>query len=278
MKHSLETLVTGCALIEGPRVDESGSLYFSDVHRGGVYRRAPDGEVETVVPKRRGVGGLALHADGGVVVSGRNLCHVRDGHSRILYEDAEVLGFNDLQPDQAGRLYVGEIRYRIFEDEGVVPGALLRLEAGGRCTALYGGIKLSNGIGFSPDETRLYHSDTRRGEILVSRRSEDGEWAAPRSFARPPRGRPDGLAVDAEGHVWTACFGGGCVSRFAPDGRLERHLEVPAREVTSLVFGGSDRRDLYITTADHAEDPSLGGSVFRTRVDVPGQATPLVRV
>ena len=58
----LETLAYGYGLLEGPRVDENDNLYFSDVPNGGVYRRAPNGEVTTVVPKRRGVGGIALHA------------------------------------------------------------------------------------------------------------------------------------------------------------------------------------------------------------------------
>src|SRR5262249_34082005 len=74
-----ETLAYGYGLIEGPRVDGAGNLYFSDVTNGGVYRRRPDGSIDTVVPKRRGVGGIALHADGGLVISGKNICHVKDG-------------------------------------------------------------------------------------------------------------------------------------------------------------------------------------------------------
>src|SRR5215467_9473794 len=74
-----ETLAYGYGLIEGPRVDPAGNLCFSDVTNGGVFRRRPDGAIDVVVPKRRGVGGIALHADGGLVISGKNICHVRDG-------------------------------------------------------------------------------------------------------------------------------------------------------------------------------------------------------
>ena len=81
----IETLAYGYGLIEGPRVDGAGNLYFSDVTNGGVYRRRPGGEVDTVVPKRRGVGGIALHADGGLVISGKNICHVKDGTTRVLF-------------------------------------------------------------------------------------------------------------------------------------------------------------------------------------------------
>jgi sugar lactone lactonase YvrE len=89
---------------------------------------------------------------------------------------------------------------------------------------------------------------------------------------------PDGLAVDAEGGVWVAAYGGGCATRFSPDGSLDRHVDVPAQSVTSLAFGGSDGRDLYVVSADNTDDASLGGSIFRTRVEVPGLAAPLARV
>ena len=93
---SVETLAWGYGLVEGPRVDPEGRLYFSDVRQGGVYCRDPSGEIETVVPRRRGVGGIALHADGGLVISGRNVCHVRDGETRVLLEREDIGGFNDL--------------------------------------------------------------------------------------------------------------------------------------------------------------------------------------
>ena len=105
----IEVLAWGYGLIEGPRVDGNDNLFFSDVRHGGVHRRQPDGTIETVVPKRRGVGGIALHADGGLVISGRNICHVRDGVTRILFEN-DAPGFNDLFVDPAGRVLCGTMR------------------------------------------------------------------------------------------------------------------------------------------------------------------------
>ena len=113
-----ETLVRGYGLIEGPRVDPDGALYFSDVERGGVYRRRSDGTVETVVPRRRGVGGIALHADGGIVISGRNICHVRDGETRVLFGRDDIPGFNDLYTDEKGRVYTGSMMSNPFSTEG----------------------------------------------------------------------------------------------------------------------------------------------------------------
>src|SRR5437762_3316526 len=104
----METLVFGYGLVEAPRIDGAGNLYFSDAIDGGVYRRAPDGAVSVVVPKRRGVGGLVLHVDGGVVVSGRDVSHVREGETRVLLTVEGVLGGNPdgLAVDEAGGVWV----------------------------------------------------------------------------------------------------------------------------------------------------------------------------
>ncbi|MBW2314667.1 MAG: SMP-30/gluconolactonase/LRE family protein [Deltaproteobacteria bacterium] len=277
--EQLELLESGYGLIEGPRVDAEDRLYFSDVIRGGVFRRTPEGEVETIVPKRRGVGGIALHEAGGVVVSGRNVCHVRDGQTRILFDPADTPSFNDLFTDSQGRILVGSMRYDPFSREGPRdPGELYRVEADGEATRLYDDIAMANGIGLSADGRLLFQNDSARNEILVHDVAEDGRCLNRRVFARAQRGTPDGLAVDEQGGVWVAEHGGGCVTRYASDGALDQHVEIPARLVISLCLGGPDRRDLYVTTADHREDPDLGGCIFRTRADVPGVPVALARV
>ncbi len=91
-------------------------------------------------------------------------------------------------------------------------------------------------------------------------------------------GVPDGLAVDEAGAIWVAAARGGCAARYHPDGTLERTLPVPALMVTSLCFGGEDRRDLYIVSADNTDDPARKGTIFRTRVDVPGLPVPTARI
>jgi D-xylonolactonase len=275
----LDTLASGYGLIEGPRVDDAGNLYFSDVINGGVYRLAPDGAVTTLIPKRRGVGGIALHADGGLVVSGKNICHVHEGETRVLLHHDDVGGYNDLFTDAAGSVYVGCLRSNPFQEGGDrTPGELYRISAGGVVEELYGEVGLTNGIGFSPDGRRLYHSDTAAGAILVHDLEPDGRATGRRIFARPERGAPDGLAVDEQGGVWLACYGGGCVTRFTEAGEPDVFIEIPAVSVTSLCFGGADRRDLTIVTADNTDEPERGGTVFRTRSEIPGLPAPLARV
>jgi gluconolactonase len=274
---NIETLAYGYGLIEGPRVDGAGNLYFSDVTNGGVYRRRPTGEIDTVVPKRRGVGGIALHAEGGLVISGKNICHVKDGATRVLFARDDAPGFNDLFTDAQGRVYTGTMKSDPFKFEGErVRGECWRIDAEGKGTQLYGGVSLTNGIGFSPDGKRIYHCDTAQACVLVHELDAAGH-AKPLAPIRV-EGSPDGLAVDAEGGVWVALYEAGCVQRYTAEGRPDRRIDVPARAVTSLCFGGADLRDLYIVSADNTTDPARNGSIFKTRSDVAGLPAPFARI
>jgi xylono-1,5-lactonase len=272
-----ETLASGYGLVEGPTVDDAGNLYFSDVLGGGVYRLSLDGDVETVVPKRRGVGGIALHTDGGLVISGRDIVHVRDGETRLLFRIEGLPGWNDLCTDHRGRVYAGALRFMVFDrDAEPVPGECWRVDAEGDATRLYDGVVHANGIALSAQEDRIYHSDTREGVVHVHD-LVDGEAVNPRPI-RFDAGAPDGMAVDDAGCVWVASAAAGCVVRLTPAGAVDRRVDVPARVVTSLCFGGPDRRQLYVTTADNTDDPGLGGCVLRAEVDVAGAPVRRARV
>jgi D-xylonolactonase len=273
----LELVSYGYGLVEGPRVDAAGNLYFSDVHGGGVRRLARDGTIDLVVPKRRGVGGIALHADGGIVISGRDICHVRDGESRTVFAP-DAPGLNDLFVDAAGRVLCGTMRSNPFDPESPrTPGEAWLVNLDGHATELYGDVALTNGIGLSPDGTVLYHSDTTRGVWVHD--YEEGNVSGRRLLVDADTVAPDGLAVDEAGTVWVAdVSGSGAVRGFAPDGSEVGRVPVPARMVTSLCFGGDDRRDLFIVTGDNTDDPERQGSIFRTRAEVAGCAVALARV
>jgi D-xylonolactonase len=266
-----ETLASGYGLVEGPTVDDAGGLYFSDVLGGGVYRLDANGDVETVVPKRRGIGGLALHANGGVVCSGRDIVHVHDGKTRVLLSVDGVSGWNDLCTDERGRVYAGALRFAVFDrDADEIPGEAWRVDGEGDGIAIYDGVIHANGIALSPDECTIFHSDTRAHRVLVHDLDDDGVVTAARAIDTSEYGDPDGLAVDETGCVWAAILGGFGIARLTPDGRLDSRVDVPATFVTSLCFGGDDRRDLYVTTADNVDDAARRGTVLRGRVDVAG--------
>lgn len=260
----METLATGYVLAEAPRWDGAGGLYFSDAAGGGVYRWL-EGEVATVVPKRRGVGGLVLHERGGIVVTGRQVVHIDGDGTRVVLAVEGALGFNDLTTDARGRVLVGSIRFDALAGAAPVPGELWRVGPGDERAELYGGVDWANGVGLSPDGGVVYHCDYARRHILAHDLTDSGAVNR-RVFAVSPDGSVDGLAVDEQGCVWAALGAGGGIARFLPDGTLDSVLDVPASFVTSLSFGGEDGRDMFITTAD----ADARGSVLRTRVDVAG--------
>lgn len=272
-----ELLTSGYGLIEGPTVAPGGGLYFSDVLGGGVFLLASSGAVTTVVPKRRGVGGIAAHADGGVVCSGRDLVHVREGITRTLFAIDGLPGWNDLCTDARGRVYAGAVRFRVF-DPGVrvVPGECWRVDAAGQASELYADVQHANGIALSPDERWLAHSDTRGQRVILHALRDDGSVAERRHI--PVNGHADGLAFDETGALWVALAGAGRIDRFAIDGARIESLAVPARMVTSLCFAGSDLRDLVVVTADNALEPNGKGAVLRTRVPTAGARVHPARV
>ena len=273
----LEMLACGYGLVEGPRVDGDGNLYFSDVRNGGVYCRHADGVIDTVVPKRRGVGGIALHAGGGLVISGRNICHVRDGESRVLFAP-DAPGLNDLFVDVEGRVFCGTMRSDPFSIEAArTSGECWRIDAEGQASELYGDVALTNGIGLSPDGSVLYHADTTRG--VWAHDYLDGRVSGRRLFVGRDGLMPDGLAVDEAGTVWVADVSGSRALRgFASNGSEIGRVDVPARMVTSVCFGGPDRRDLYVVTGDNTNDEDRGGTIYRTRAEVPGCAMAMATI
>ncbi len=279
---TLEVLASGFGLLEGPRVDDQNRLYFSDVPNGGVYRRGVDGSVETLIPKRKGVGGMALNDGGGLVCSGRSLIYWNEQSrtSRDLFtqwEGRPLKGLNDLQPDDHGSVYVGSLEFDALSNQKPIPGNLFRVDPDGTVTKLYEGIQVTNGMGFSPDRKHLFHADSTTQAVWVYDVQPDRTVKDRRIFAKLPVGWPDGLAVDAEGGVFVAVVNDGEVMRFKPNGTLDTRLKVPAKMVTSLTFGGKDMQDLYIVTADNTDDKAKKGTIFKTRSDIPGLPVPKAR-
>jgi len=278
----LETLAHGYGLIEGPRVDERNRLYFSDVPNGGVYRRSPDGVIETLIPRRRGVGGIALNAAGGIVCSGRSLICWDEAtkQSRDLFTEWEgraLRGLNDLTVDAQGSVFVGSLEFDALSNDKPIPGNVFRVDPPNTVTKLWEGIEVTNGMGFSPDARLLYHCDSTTKAVWAYDVTADRRLKDRRVFGKLPEGWPDGMAVDVEGGVWVAVVRHGEVVRFKANGTMERRIKMPAEMVTSLCFGGADMMDLYVVTADNTEDSSRKGTIFRMRADVPGLAVPQAR-
>ena len=272
----MDRIASGYALAEAPVAAPDGGLFFSDVLGGGVYRWSrTTGDVETVIPKRRMVGGMALHAGGGLVVGGRDVSHVaEDGTTRVLFVDDEIAGINDLTVDPDGDVVAGVLRFRPFAEEAPVPGEFVRISD--RATVA-GGVMWTNGCAYSPDGATFYGCDYHRGVVLAADRLDDGGHGPARVVIETPGGAADGMAVDEDGGLWVALGARGTVGRFRPDGALDSELDVPADFVASVCFGGDDLRDLFVTTLGDPQSEEGSGAVFLTRAPVAGAPVPPAR-
>lgn len=259
----MEVLSEGHLLAEGPRGLDDGSVLFSDVVAGGVHRVPPGGgALETVIERRRGIGGLLPDRSGAVVVTGRDLAiFAPGGESRTLLAPDGATGLNDLTSDGAGGVLVGVLRFRPMAGEDPVPGEVWRVPSdGGQAHVLAGDVMWPNGIGVSPDGTTIYVSDFAQSLVFAY----DADGSGQRVFARAPRGSCDGLAIDAGGGVWVALGPGAGIARFGPGGALDEIIEVPDAFVSSLSFTGPDLRTMIVTTATQVlcgESPVAGSAV-----------------
>ena len=163
-------------------------------------------------------------------------------------------------------------------EPGGAAGCLYSIDAGGELRCHVQGVKISNGLCFSPDGTRMYFADSPTRTISVYELLEpQGVLGAARVFAQTPEGAfPDGAAVDIDGCVWSAHWGAGCVVRYTPDGRIDRTLQIPTCQPSCVSFGGPDLDVLCVTSAREGLDSSTlhaepnAGDVFLYRAGVQG--------
>jgi sugar lactone lactonase YvrE len=184
---------------------------------------------------------------------------------------------NDGAVDTNGRFWVGSMN---SEQQQQPHGCLYRVDPDGSVHEMDSGFTVSNGLGWSPDQRTFYFIDTFRRAILAYDYSASaGSISNRRVFARTAEedGYPDGLAVDAEGHVLVAFWGGWKIVRYDPDGRQEREIRFPVANPTACAFGGRDRDELYVTTArlgltkEQLADQPMAGDLFRVRLNIRGQ-------
>ena len=278
-----ELLVQHDAFVgEGPVWDSRiGRLLWVDIPNNAVFVTDPaDGStIQRRLPMAVGV--VLPRASGGYVAALQDGFYaLPEGGEPELIAPVEASNpatrMNDGETDPQGRFWAGTMGWHA--EPGL--GSLYRLDPDGTVRRMVEGVSISNGLGWSPDGTTMYYVDTPT--YRVDRFDFDpvsGTISGRREFVtiREGGGRPDGLTVDSEGAVWVATWPGYGVHRYLPDGTLDAIIPLPVSNVSSCEFGGPDLRDLYITTAwellseeEHAAQP-LAGSLFRTRVEVPGR-------
>jgi sugar lactone lactonase YvrE len=257
--------------------DRAGLVRFVDIREGRVLAARLEGDRlvdTTAVAVGETVGAVALADDGGLLVAAaRRLATISpDGELSFgpdLLTDERPVRLNDGAVDPQGRFVVGTLSLT----GPIGAERLLRVSVDGTVETLREGVALANGLGWSPDGGTIYHIDSAAPSI--ARHSygpgafdADEPWEVIRTEFP---GHPDGMRVDAEGMLWVAFYGGGCVVRYTPDGRELTRVLVDAQQPTCVGFVGER---LVITSGIEYLTPEqtnpADGALFVADVGVAG--------
>ena len=260
------------------------ALYWVDIKLQTVYR------LWTTTGRREqwnvgsDVGSIGLRAAGGLVLAMRSgFAFLDTATGRVTpavdpEPETPQTRLNDGKVDRAGRYWVGSTH-----DRTEPVGKLWSITPALQVQSHEDHIIMPNAICWSPDNRTMYFADSNIATIFAYDFDIDrGRISNKRVFATlaDDEGKPDGATVDAEGYLWNARINAGAIARYAPDGRLDRLVELPTRRPTCVAFGGDDLRTLYVTTSTSRMEPPqlaaepLAGAVLAIRVDVPGIAEP----
>jgi sugar lactone lactonase YvrE len=267
---------------------EENGLYWIDFYGPYVHRQKwARGAVESwkIAPGET-IGSLVFADKGRLLLAvdhGLHLFDPRTGATRFFADPKSGqmdLAYNDGKVDRAGRYWVGT--YDLAEKEPI--GIFYRVATDGTARVADKGFILCNGPTFSPDNRKLYFSDTVGRSILSYELDHNGAISGRRTFFTfsAEDGMPDGLTVDSAGNVWCALYGGAKVVCVDARGALKLSLPVPAALVTSLCFGGPGLNTLFVTTGwsigttEATKSKDIGGAVFMRPVDSPGLPEPVI--
>ncbi len=258
------------------------AFYWTDIPGKTLWRWKPDGGVLAHWNLPRMAGCIAMRDAGWLLAmeDGLYACGpLRRGAACVprllapVAHGARGMRFNDGRRDRQGRFWAGTM---VMETALASPaGRLYRYDANG-LRAVLDGLVIPNGLAFSPDGRVMYLSDSHPTRSRVWRFDCDAETGEPRNrqifIPALPEGHPDGAAVDAEGCYWICGNEAGRIYRYTPNGRLDRRLDVPARNVSMCAFGGAGMDTLFVTSIRPPSSPpdSLEGAVFALRPGVRG--------
>ena len=185
---------------------------------------------------------------------------------------------NDGGSDAYGRFWLGTMQNNFDKDGNDISireniGKLYKVEVNKKISIVEEGLGIPNTFVWSPDNTRFYFTDTLNGKILNYKFNlEKGELSDKNKFASFDRGFPDGSTIDTDGCLWNCRWGGSCIVRFTPTGKVDQIIEMPVENITNCVFGGLDMKTLFITTASNKGEKQndLDGSLFAINLNYQG--------
>lgn len=265
---------------EGPVWDvQEQALYWVDIRKPAVRRYDGGNRKVSTWTTPEMVGSLAVRKQGGLLLALKSSLAFFDPQSgsirRVASPEADRPSqrFNDGKCDRQGRFWAGTMNDAARQPDGT----LYRFDRSG-CVAVESGITIPNSLCWSPDGRTMYFSDSWQRTICAYNFDPaTGQAANKRPFATTAAPAiPDGATIDAEGCLWCAEYDGWRITRFAPDGRRMRSIDLPLQRPTSCVFGGPDLGTLFVTSATQklsseelAKQP-LAGALLAMDVGVRG--------
>ena len=273
-----------CVVGEGPMWHHMEQVvYWADIPQGRIFRYDPATGEHGLVFESGQVGGCTIQKDGSLLLfmERGSVASLREGKLEYLVSEISEereSRFNDVIADPTGRVFCGTMP---SEDH---LGSLYRMETDGSIAKVLDGIGISNGMGFTPDAKQMYFTDSPTHNIYVfDYDSGTGELSNQRVFVNTGEndGIPDGMTVDAEGFVWSARWDGSSLVRYSPAGEQVSRIWFPARKVSSVIFGGEDYTDMYVTTAggqDKAAEGPGAGCLYRLNLGISGKQEFLSRI
>jgi sugar lactone lactonase YvrE len=252
-----------CHLAEGPVWNPADQhFYWTDICCGSLWRFGlASGQVQRFFESDMQIGGFAFTATGQMALctdKGIFFLDMQTNQLTLLIEIplASDERFNDITVDAAGRILAGTLKPS-FSD-----GKLYCLEPCKPPRVILEGLGISNGMCFSLDQRYLYHTDSLSRQITrYTYTLETGDISEPVCVYRglEEDGFPDGITMDSAGQIWIACWGSSKVIRIKTDGTITSQISVPAKQPSSVTFGGSNYQTLFITTSyQGAADPEFG--------------------
>ena len=185
---------------------------------------------------------------------------------------------NDGASDALGRFWFGTMQNNFDKDGKAIPikqniGKLYRVDNNNEVKIIEEGFGIPNTFVWSPGNTNFYFTDTLEGNILkFDFDLESGTLSRKLKFANFNRGYSDGSTMDTDGCIWNCRYGGSCIVRFDPNGKVDQLIAMPVQNITNCVFGGKDLKTLFITTATNTDtdQSDLDGSLFAINLNYQG--------
>lgn len=254
---------------------DDGCVYWTDIPAGVLYQYDPATKKTVVCYRGDPVGGFTLQGDGKFLLFRVNDIATFDpklGHVKTIvecdFDTNEIPRFNDVHADPLGRVYAGTMGKNN-------KGGVFLIERDGSMKQMFAGTNCSNGIAFTPDEKVMYWTDTSGRTIYrfhYDRESGDLTDRRPLYVCPEGEGAPDGMAMDRDGNLWSARWGGSRLCLISPEGKKFDEIRFPTSAVSCAIFGGPKNDELFVTTAQGKPDTDTpDGTLYRIQTQTTGR-------